>query len=336
MVRQHGLIMLELAVAGLLAGLLALWAGHAMVNRMHDAQAQAVAAWMGVLHQGAQDYVGRHALLMRDGAPANALQGDGYADWRRPGIAALRANGHLPAGFPDTIRPVGSAVIRILREGDCPSSPCRLLPVVHASQPFRTAHGAVDTAMLAEWLLATRGLGAAVQPVDPGHVQGAISRYPNPLSAGDSLLPPGTVVLGLAGDAVDFLRVGDTRDPRFQSGASIAGDVHAGGSLHAADQLVLGQEKTWWTLCPDEGAVTRDVRGGLLSCHQGYWVPAARSSGGYSFNTIHGCFTPEGRSSANPATGRCNCPAGASAVPLAEGGDDTSWRGLTRSYLCVY
>lgn len=335
MVRQRGLIMLELAVAGLLAGLLALWAGQAMVNRMRDAQAQAVATWMGVLHQGAQDYVGRHSLLMRDGAPANALQAEGYDDWRTPGIAALRANGHLPAGFPDAVRPVDSAVVRILREGDCPSSPCRLLPVVHSSRPFQTAHGAVDTAMLAEWLLATRGQGAAVQPADPAHVQGAATRYPNPLPAGGPLLPAGTVVLGLAGDAADFLRVGDTRDPQFQADASVAGDVHAGGSLSAADYLVLGEQHTSWTFCTDEGAVTRDVRGGLLSCHQGNWIPAVRSLGAYSFNSIHGCFTPDGRSSANPVTGRCNCPVGSAAVPLAEGGSDTSPRGLTNSFLCV-
>lgn len=334
MAGQRGAVIVELALAAALAGLLALWASRAMVNRLQDAQAQAVAAWMRVAQRAAQDYVIRHAPVLREGGAAGQLQDQGYADWRAPTLAELKAAGLLPAGFPLQVRPVGSAGVFVLRDGHCPERPCRISPVVYSAQPFLDARGQVDAAMVAEWMVAAQGLGAAVQPAAPGWVQGPAARYPNPLPDGP-VLPAGTVVLGLAGDHFDFLRVGDWRDPQFQSDASVAGDVLAGASLRAQEHLFVAGEASWWTLCEEDGAVARDQRGGLLYCHYGFWMPAVRSSGGYSLNSNHGCFTPEGRSSANPATGSCSCPPGAATVPFSEGGDAASSRGITRGYLCV-
>src|SRR5699024_5476901 len=147
----------------------------------------------------------------------------------------------------------------------------------------------------------------------------------NPPDSG-AALTPGTVVMAVSDDQIagtSWLRVGDTRDPQFQSDATIGGDVIAGGEISAASYLTLGALAHWRDMCDKEGYVARDLVHGLLVCHGGVWQPASRPGGGYSMNSRYGCATAEGRPTANPVTGRCSCPPGHAEVQISEGGDST-------------
>lgn len=336
--KQRGYALVELALALLLASLLAAWAAHTMVNRYNDARAQAGAVWMEAIHKAMLAYVRQHGPAMQMAGDPAALVGHGFQDWRKPTLAELTLAGLLSAGVAHSTRLLGAARVHVWRRGECPGDACIIEALVHGDQPLRDADQDLpDQAMIAQWLLAAQGEGAAVHAADAGRIRG-------PAFAFSSTLPDGTVLpIGTVGMAVtaehqalwSFLRVRDPRDPDFQGPLSVAGDLHGRGDGVLEGQLVIHAQGEDDQPCVPDNAVVHDVRGGLLVCKDGFWRSASRmAGGGYGYNMKHRCQTADGVKTANPVTGDCSCPWYTVAVQILDTGPNDPV-GRQYAYLCV-
>lgn len=336
--RQQGYALVELALALLIAALLAAWGTQALVNRLNDAQAHAAAVWMETVHKAVMAYVRLHGPEIQAATTTDALAGHGYQDWRRPSLAELAQTGLLASGLPQTTRLTGAARVNVWRRGECPGDLCIVEALVHGDRPvLRTATGAPDAAMMAQWLLATQGKGGAVHDSEPDRIRGAAFAFDSTLPDG-VVLPPGTVGMAVTAEQQalwSFLRVGDRRDPDFQGEVSVAGTVRADADASVAGQLVVGAEVHDGDTCMPDKAVAHNVQGGLLVCQWGRWRSAGRAGGGYGYNSRYGCKTPEGSSTANPVTGGCSCPWYTAVLPIYDSGPQPTERGRQIAYLCV-
>lgn len=335
---QSGFALFELLLSAAVMLLIAVWSSQALINRINDAEAQNIASWMLTVRQGIQTYLEQYGDVMRRAQTPADMVTQGYQDWMAPTLSELKSDGLLSSGFPDRIQNIEGVHIQVMRDGDCPGDYCRLGALIYSRQALLKARGMVDEYMLAQWQLAAKGLGGIVHPLQPHIIRGHTFQHDNQLRSG-AILPPGTVAMSISNEQLSeraYLRVYDTRDPQFQSDATIAGNVVAAGVVSAGRHLHLGTSEQWLTSCSEDGAVTRDAVYGLLLCSHGYWQSASRSAGGFSINSLHGCYTPDKQPSANPITRSCSCPVGHIAVPISEGGSDTGPRGITRGYLCVH
>lgn len=177
---------------------------------------------------------------------------------------------------------------------------------------------------------------------------GSTLRLPNPLPGSAEAWPPGVVALAVSwpgasahstgglGEADDFLRVGDTRDPDFQGPATVRGDITTESALRAKRYVALEDRHIEFEVCPEEGALSLErFYSGLLLCRGGTWRSAGRAAGGgFSFNTLYGCVDREGRPTKNPVTGGCFCGGGYASVLVSDSGTNPQ-DGRTQGYICV-
>jgi len=338
--RQRGFAMLELIATILIATLLAVWGAGTLVQKIDDAAAQTSAIWMLSVKNAVRRYVERYAPELADVPAADALAHKGYVNWAAPSLGELKADGMLSRGFPERgVR--GIAVgIRLVHGGECPGDNCRLEALVYSDRAFiRSQTGRVDDQMIAQWLMAAQGWGGSVTHARPDFITGAAFEWPNPPAAGVDRLPEGTVAMAITLEQLadsQYLRVGDARNPDFQGQATVRGDITTMASLNVQDYLVLGAQNYASDACAQNGAIAREYYGGLLVCRSNRWRSAGRGGGGgFSVNSLYGCNTAGGVSTANPVTGTCGCPAGFSVVIISDGGSQTEPEGRTRGYLCV-
>ncbi|WP_345798320.1 hypothetical protein [Castellaniella sp. MT123] len=345
---QQGSLLVEFMIVAILSLALAVWAGQEWARRARALQARALAAWMEPARQTAEAFLRQQAdALMRADTPT-ALAAQGVADWSAPTWAELRATGLLPPGWEEN-GPLGQTLdLRIVRDGSCPQTPCRLQALIASRTGLLHRQGGVDEELVAEWLQASGGRGLVVWPRQPGLLRGAgLAVAPDsawgwgagtvalavwlPIGT-DPALPPGGST-----DDPDHLRVRDPRDPDFQGDASVAGAVRSGTWLQARDGLVLDKGWRGNAACSTDRALGRDERyPGLLICLGGTWQQLARpAGGGYMYNSRKGCASATGVTTANPLTGSCSCAAGYSDVQVAESGSLTALEGLSRGYLCL-
>lgn len=337
--RQQGYALIELAVALLIGSLLAAWGAQALVNRYRDAQAQAAAVWMAAVHKAVGAYVRRHGPDIQSAESADTLVIDGFADWRSPTLAELVEAGLLSPGVAHGTALTGAARITVWRDGSCPGAVCAVEALIHGERPLiDPVHRDPDQAMIAQWLLAAEGKGAAVQPADPASMRGAAFAFDSTLPNGD-VLPVGTVGMAVTAEHLalwNYLRVRDPRDPDFQGALSVKGDISGRANASVDGQLVVGAVHEEGMPCEPDNAIAHDLPGGLLVCKDGLWRSASRSGGGaYGYHSIYGCQTAEGTSTANPITGSCACPWYATAVLIMEMGPNLYPDGKQYAYLCV-
>lgn len=336
---QAGFALVELALAALLAMLLVVWGAQAIVNRLDDAHAQSSAVWMAAVHEAAMAYVERHGPAIQRATAPGALAAQGYADWRKPTMAELAAAGMLSPGMPNATSLAGAAKVEVWQRGPCPGDACMVEALVYGDRPLRRAHGqAPDFAMMAQWLLAAEGKGAAVYPDDPQYIRGAAVRFSNALHDG-MVLPAGTVGMAITAEHLakwSYLRVRDPRDPDFQASLSVLGDIRGARDGRVAGQFVIDTEHVEGTWCDPDRAIAHDVVGGLLVCRYGQWRSGSRGGGGgYGYNASHGCRLRDGTPTLNPVTGDCSCPWYATAVPIFDSGPLPVAEGRQFAYLCV-
>lgn len=343
---QRGYALIELMLALLIASLLAAWGVRTWVNQLNDAQAKSAAVWMEAVHKAVLAYVQRHGAEIQEALGNHALAKHGYQDWRSPTLEEFAQTGLISSGMPRSVRLLGTARIHVWRRGECPGDNCIVEALIHSEQPLIEAQaGHVDEAMVAQWLLAANGEGAAVHPGDPDRIRGARFAFSAAMPDG-TVLPVGTVGMGVTAEHQalwSYLRVGDRRNPDFQGKLSVAESLEGGGDASFQGQIVLGAAAEIDQRCYTENAIARDaLNGGLLVCYQGYWRSTGNFGGGYSYNSPHGCQTPEGLSTANPLTRDCSCPIHTNPAlvydsgPVLPGPESMGpSRGRQRVYLCI-
>lgn len=335
---QRGYALVELALILLIASLLATWGVHTLVNRINDAQARSAAAWMEAMHKAVLAYVQRFGPEIQEAEHSAALAIHGFADWRAPAFDELRQAGLLTQGMPQAAPLTGPARVSVWRRGECPGDECVVEALVHGEWPIRDGKlGEPDEAKVAQWLLASQGEGAAVHPREPDRIRGAAYSFSSTLPDG-TVLPVGTVARAVTAEHQalwSFLRVKDRRNPDFQGQLSVVGSLQTGADAVVAGQVVIGAQFHDGMECEPEKAVAHNVLGGLLVCQLGRWRSSGRAGGGYGYNLLYGCETPEGYPMANPVTGDCSCPWYTSTVPIYDSGPQPAPQGRQIAYLCV-
>lgn len=332
---QLGFALIELAIAALLTTLLAVWGANALVSVMNEAGAKANAQWMLAVREGARQYLERYGQELRRAQSPHDLKDAGFVDWSMPQLLELRADGLLPKDLPLNVSRGNSAQIRVLRDGQCPGAHCVLGALIHSVRPFtQGSSGRVDEQAIAQWLLATDGLGGWVSRRDDQVVRGATFSIPNPAWRG-SALSPGTVAVMVrsAGEGA-YLRVRDSRDPDLQGSLKVRDTITAGADLHIHGQLLLRSSTVVGSPCEQEGALGMQSRADPLVCREGAWRPLSQGMAGwYAHNSLYGCRAPRG--SPNKYTGECGCPQGALEFQLSEVPPRLFAQGVTRYYLCL-
>ncbi|MCD0501903.1 pilus assembly FimT family protein [Bordetella petrii] len=335
---QRGFALLELAIAVALASMVLVWAANRLVHQVDDAAARAAGVWMMELKRGLDNMLRQHFDSLAEGVPVTGENGAVlYANPLAPQLAELRAQGHLPAGFPDTSTLNGTVEIRIMRDARCPGAGCRLDALAYTAQPLLSPDGSAPDLMR---------IGAAIEAAN-GHagtatadrIRGASFDFPNPPGFGIPQLAPGSLAVWAGYGTADydlFVRRRDTRNPDLRSDLSASGSIQAGGRLIAGEYLSLGGTAVAGQPCPAGSALVARGATGLLDCRDGLWAAASsgRFGGAYSVARSHGCTDDPYFGYRNPITGKCSCPAGHTAVLVAKG----SWAedgSTTFSYVCV-
>ncbi|HEY9280968.1 MAG TPA: type II secretion system protein [Eoetvoesiella sp.] len=342
--RQQGFAMLELAAAVLIATLLVVWSASALVHKINDAAAQSSAVWMLSIKKAAQAYIERYAVVLASASDTAALSGKGYADWALPSLAELKTDKLLSSGFPESGIRAAGVTVAIMRSGTCPDVDCRLEALIYSNEAITHGSGdRVNEQMIAQWLMASQGWGGTVKPSSPHQISGAAFTFSNPPAPAMELLPVGTVAMAVTSEqlgSLEFLRVGDKRDPQFQGQATVKGDINAQASLSIQQYLYLEAQEYFHTPCSVEGAAAREHEGGLLVCRNGRWRAAGRrNAGGFVINSERDCKDIYGKSTANPITGDCSCPVGSKALLVSDSGPDPAPApgsyGQTWGYICI-
>lgn len=334
---QRGFALAELALAVALTTMILVWAASRIVHEVDDAAARATGVWLLELKRGMDNMLRQHFADLAEGvAPVDQAGLPLYADPLAPRLAELKAQGHLPSGFPESGAIGGGAAIRILRDARCPEAGCRLDALVHQAEPLLAGGAAPDLMRIAAAVGAAGGYGGAATAT---RVRGANFDFPNPPAPGMAPLAAGTLAAWAALGTAEydlFVRMRDTRDPDLRGPLSVAGSVSTGGRLRTDEFLSLGGIAAAGAACPEAGLVARDPDSTLLVCRKGAWLPADTGFGGaYAYNNRYGCAHYSGVSTANPRTGTCACPAGYRAIIVSAGGKWTETEGWTTGYVCV-
>ncbi|MYN11921.1 prepilin-type N-terminal cleavage/methylation domain-containing protein [Pusillimonas sp. TS35] len=338
---QRGFALLELLLATMVATLIAVWGVSTLVDNMDDAGARAAARWMLAVRDAAGRYLARHGPELSLANVPAALQHEGYADWRTPTPAELKRAGLLAEGLPLTVAMGAGAHIRVVRRGLCPGHACRPNALVYSAQPFVRERGRVDERAVSQWLLEAAGAGGWVSPGASSQLRGPLFTLPNPPWPG-AALPPGTVAM-LADDTLrtaQVVHIGDRRDPQLQGAMTVSGDIRAGANLAVEGYVRIGARRAPGQACNVDGALALAVQPhkSLLACQGGSWTAlgvAAAPGGSYSINSVTGCKTHAGQSTANVNTGTCACLPGQKAIKVGEDPPNLLQRGRISHFICV-
>lgn len=337
--KQRGFILLELAIAGLIALLFAIWGAGAWKRDMQQASVNAHHAWMDGVRVAAHRYLLRYGDQLASDLPVGGLKHEGYVDWRQPTIAEFKADGLLSPSYVDIGPMRTQAYVVVAARPGC-TQPCAPQALVHSTL-VRDKKGQQEKqqTQVSQWLLAAEGLGGQVSLASPQLVRGPSFSWNNPPRDEMPALPIGTVALVAVGltDQEQYLRVRDTRNPDFQGEMAVQGNIASGGSLSAASYLSIGAQAVRGSVCASEGLIAQEDNAGLLFCRLGFWRSAPGAGGGFSTNSRYGCATPEGSSTANPVTKGCWCGTGSAALRISDSGSASEMQssGRTIGYLCV-
>lgn len=335
---QRGLALIELVLAMALTLLLAVWAISTMVDTHRRQSARADAVWMLELRQAVLAFLQQYRSELVQASEPGALSAQGYDNWQAPQLQQLRNDGLLPLHLP--IRaPLGDAEVRVLRQGDCPSDSCGLVGLIYSKQQYRHSDGLqVDESRVAEWLMATEGLGGHVPVALQNRIKGSAFDFPNPPWPDEPALPAGTLVLTAQTSQQQsaYLRVRDDRDPDFQGPLTVAQTITAKQGISIDGLLKLNTPVSSGSVCLDTGALARTEAGELLSCRDGQWSQAGpRRLGAFSINSLYGCFNSTGGTTANPVTHACSCPSGAAVTEVSDSGPQPYPYGRVIGFVCV-
>lgn len=229
--RRRGFLLLELAVVIALSTMLVMWDAPQQVHAVEDAGMNAVGVYMQVLNNAVDQYALANHNALASGAPVA-----GFANPMKPTIPEMIAAKYISnPTFPTTITRQNIPVAIEIVPQNCPGANCQLFGVSYATQSlnFGTPHIRWD--LVAQYLEAAGGSGAASQYTNPSKLISPVFNVPNPNGA-----VPGTIAIGTYLDEglyQRFVQIQDTRDPDLQGNLTVAGKVTVGGPTTIKNSL---------------------------------------------------------------------------------------------------
>lgn len=358
MSRQVGFSMIEFMVVILLMTLAGVWGAGEWARKIEDEAADATSSWMATLGAGLEIFLAaRMDQLTGVSKPTQSIS---FAQPDKPTVPELRRAGFLPAAFPDQPPYAGAFGLAVLPSVACSDSHC-LSEAIAWAQPLASNPNQKSILHHSSRILAgLRGKGLVVSPLAPNRLKGALGDFPNPPVAGMSQWPIGSLAVVarhfVAGEDRHVRRM-DSR-PTHLKGELItdsgfrAANIRSGSAIESQGRLTAGEflmirgRGQEGQPCADDGLISRGRAGGLLVCEQGRWQGQDSGFGGaYAVNSLDSCgqinwrnvpyWLRQTKSSVNPKTGQCSCPAGYQAVQVSSGGDHAGPSYWTTGYVCV-
>lgn len=264
--KQHGSLLIEVAIALFLLTLIAGGTVSYLQKRANELQTEELATWMLGVKKGVQRYLDAHSDQLTTGGVHITLT-----------VAQLKAGHFLPAAYPEKDK----VVIRLLQEESCYETVCHVHGVIYTRQPLLNSKGGFNAEAVAHWRLKTAGEGLIVSPKHSDWLSGGQLHLANTNYNFEQILPVGTVALlaSTSPEIVGYARLNPEENPNFQADLDAAGSIHSDQDLSAGKYLLLPHTEAVDTSCSPIGAVTRgNDKKGLLVCEDGKWIRAEAES----------------------------------------------------------
>jgi type II secretory pathway pseudopilin PulG len=221
--RSRGFLLLELGAVIALSTMLVIWQAPEQVRAVEDAGMDAVGVYMQVLNNAVDQYALANHNALASGTPV-----PGFANAMAPTIPELKAAHYIPnPTFPTTITRQNIPVAVKIIPQNCPGPNCQLFGVSYATQPLTLNSPNVRWDLVARYLQAAGGSGAASQYKNPSNLVSAVFNVPNPNGPVGGTIAIGTYLDQGLYDR--FVQIKDTRDPDLQGNLTVAGNVKIGG-----------------------------------------------------------------------------------------------------------
>lgn len=264
--KQHGSLLIEVAIALFLLTLIAAGSVSYLQKRANELQTEELATWMLGVQKGVQRYLNAHNEQLTTGGVSLSIT-----------VAGLKADGFLPAAYPEKDK----VVIRLLQEESCYEAACHVHGVIYTRQPLLNRKGDFNAEAVAHWRQKTAGEGLIVSPKHGEWLSGGQLHLANTSQNFEQILPVGTVALlaSTSPDVVGYARLDPDANPHFQTDLDAVGTIHSERDLSAGKYLLLPHTEAVDTSCSPIGAVTRgNDKKGLLVCEDGKWIRAEAES----------------------------------------------------------
>lgn len=325
--KQQGALLIELAVVLSLVMLMAVYAVSTLSQRQAELRIQSLALWMGAVQHAFQQYINDYGAQLTENGYVLA----GVSKSHQPTVAELKGLGYLNSDFPLTMAQRYKVKLLSFIEPNCVRSDCAIYGLVWAPAVVNSNHD------FAYWKLSTAGAGAIVTAQHAAYISAINSELQNPPQLDMEPIPPGSLALLITPDTLglNYLRVGDARNPYFKNNVNVGGDLQVDGLLYATKGIHLKETNTAASTCARPGSISRNENSNsLLICSEQYnWQSIGFLAGGtFSVSMSGECRHPILGNTVNPVTKTCACPIGFQSVLIAVSGSTLEDSYLT--YAC--
>ena len=307
--------------------LIAVYTVSAFNHRNAELRIQGLALWMRSVHQAFHSYLSDHGTLLNQ----SGYQVMGVAYPLAPTVSELKLAGYLTHDFPFSHCAAVQVKLQAFANSSCSSSECAMYGLIWALEAVKSNHD------FAYWRLSTNAEGAIVTAQRPHFISAVNTELANPPQSTMAALPAGSVAWIITPNTLglDYLRVGDERNPDFQNHVSVGGGLQVEGvaSTGGGLQLVGFHEQN--SSCQTSGLISRNAQANsLLICSaQKVWRSMDTFAGGtYTLNPNGQCSHPVVGNTENPYTNACTCPVGYQKALIAISGTTPADTYLT--YAC--
>ncbi len=241
---QRGILLAEAMMYLALTAILAVYASSLAVKQIEDHGMESTAVYMTILKTGLEKYnaTNRDELaagltVLQPACGAMPRTGAPIANSLAPTIAELVAGRCIAAiGFPSTTPQKQTVATKIELQG-CPGVACRLFATAYTTTPLQT-RGNPRYDLVATYLQASKGSGAASQSGDEGFLRSPYMRTANPV-LGPSGTPAGAVLaIGTYFDEgiyANFVKLNDVRPINLNNTLTVAGDITGRNNVGTSD-----------------------------------------------------------------------------------------------------
>jgi hypothetical protein len=242
--RQRGVLLLEAMVYIMFVALLAIWGASYTLKQIEDHGMESTAVYMTILKTGLEKYNATNRDELAAGLsvkqPAcgpTPRAGAQIINPLAPSVAELVAGLCISApGFPATTPQNQGVATKIELQG-CPGVSCRLFATAYTTTPLQT-RGNDRYDLVAAYLQASKGSGAASQSGDEGFLRSPYMRTANPV-LGSGGTPAGAVLaIGTYFDEgiyANFVKLNDVRPINLNNTLTVAGDITGKNNIGTND-----------------------------------------------------------------------------------------------------
>lgn len=224
---QNGFVLIGLLIALAVSGILSAIAITKSLADVETALAEGSGTYLSEVAGATEQFVFQNWFDYSNG---NDLPG--VATDLRPTINELIVGGkRLLPSFPQSL-PTRQNVDIFITRTNCPGNDCLLTALVCTASPITFGRSFVRYDLAATMMTSQHGIGGQSRQSDPLNIVGPALNAPNPYGN-----VPGIVCASARVDTaimMQFVRMGDTRDPFLRGDLTVKGTIGAGGDNSGA------------------------------------------------------------------------------------------------------